>query len=163
MSDSPTIDRFAAAGAAYRRALDGVSPELAKRRCEPGAWSILELVVHVADADAVAIDRMKRVIAENRPMLLNFDEAAYIGKLLPHDQSLDDAVTLLEVGRRQFARVLRRLHAESLDRVGVHNLRGEVTARQLLEIITDHAEHHLEFLVGKRRTLGLPTLTKAEG
>ena len=155
MPDQALIERFVAAGPAYRSAAEELSDAQAKTRIEPGQWSILELVVHVADADAVSIDRMKRIVAEDRPQLLNFDETAYIERLLPHEQSLDDALTLLEVGRRQFAHVLRKLPDEALARVGVHNVRGDVSARELLSIITEHAEHHLDFLVKKRAALGL--------
>ena len=149
------IHQFVAGSEAYRKAVEGIDDELARTKTAPGSWSILELVVHVADADAISIDRMKRIIAEDRPQLLNFDETAYVERLLPHEQSLEDAAALLEIGRRQFARVLAKLPADALARVGVHDIRGDVTARQLLTIITEHAEHHLKFLQAKRERLGL--------
>ncbi len=122
----------------------------------PGKWSILELVVHLADSDGIAIDRMKRIIAEDNPTLLSFDENAYIERLHTHEQSLEDAVTLFEVSRRQFTRVLERLPDSAFARIGTHNVRGPVSVTDLLQTYCDHLDHHLKFLYGKRQQLGKP-------
>jgi hypothetical protein len=72
----------------------------------PQCQHLLEaLIIHLADSDCIAIDRMKRMLTEDNPPLLSADETAYVQRLARHEQSLDDALTLFEVGRRQFARV----------------------------------------------------------
>src|SRR5580700_8987080 len=118
------IESFAAGGEALRQAVRGLTREDFLARPGPGDWSIQELVIHLADSDAIAIDRMKRVLTEDNPPLLYADESAYIARLLPHEQSLEDALTLFEVGRRQWSRVLRRLPDEAFSRIGTHNRRG---------------------------------------
>ncbi len=147
------IDRFERGGGELRAACAGLTREQLVARPGPGAWSILELVIHLQDTDAIAIDRMKRVIAEENPSLLYADESAYVARLSPHDQSLEDAMLLVEVGRRQMARVLRALPGEAFDRRGTHNVSGPLTVRQLVEVYTDHLEHHLGFLRQKRERL----------
>src|SRR5689334_5554873 len=99
--DRTLIDRFEAAGARLRGAVAGLTPEDVTARPGPGDWSILELVVHLADSDAIAIDRMKRILTEDNPTLLYADEGAYVQRLFSHEQSLEDAVLLIEAGRRQ--------------------------------------------------------------
>jgi hypothetical protein len=47
----------------------------------PGDWSIQELVIHLADSDAIAIDRMKRILTEDNQPLLDADETAYVDRL----------------------------------------------------------------------------------
>ena len=85
-----------------------LSPEELTARPGPGDWSILELVIHLADSDSIAIDRMKRMLIEDNPPLLYADETAYVRLLASHEQSLEDALTLFELGAScQFARVLR--------------------------------------------------------
>jgi hypothetical protein len=151
------IDDFEAGGAKLRRAVAGLSNEQAKTRVEPGKWSILEVVVHLADSDAIAIDRMKRILIEDNPTLLYADETAYVEKLYTHEQSLDDAVDLIEIGRRQFARVLRKLPAEAFQRGGTHNRRGRLTLGQFVEDYVNHIDHHLKFITGKRERLKAAT------
>ena len=144
------IDAFAAGGPILRAAIVGVRADEADKHTAPGVWSIKELAIHLADSDAIAIDRMKRVIAEDNPTLLRADEQAYIDRLHCHAQSLDDALMLFEVNRRQFARVLRELDPADFTRVGTHNAElGQITLADLLKTYTDHLHHHLCFLDGK--------------
>jgi len=97
---------------------------------------------------------MKRVLTEENPPLLYADEDTYIERLFSHEQSLEDALVLFEVGRRQFARVLRKLPEEAFERVGTHSRRGPVTVAGMIKGYTDHVEHHLKFLYDKRARLG---------
>src|SRR4051812_28959643 len=104
--DRSLIDAYVAGPARLRAACAGLTRADLTARPGPGAWSILEVVVHLADSDAVSIDRMKRMLTEDDPLLLYADETAYVARLHTHAQDLEDALTLLEVGRRQWARVL---------------------------------------------------------
>jgi hypothetical protein len=72
------------------------------------------------------------------------------------DQSLEDALTLFEVNRRQFARVLRKLPDEAFERHGTHNRRGRMTVGELVKDYIEHVDYHLKFLFGKRERLGKP-------
>lgn len=157
------IERFASGPAQLRAACAGLTPQELQARPGPGQWSIHEVVVHVADMDAIALDRMKRIIAEDNPTLLSADETAYAQRLMYHEQSLEDALALIEVGRRQFARVLRQLPREAFDRFGTHNVAGRVTLSELVQSYADHLEHHLGFILQKRERLGKPINSAAQG
>src|SRR5215470_17799906 len=111
--DRQLIEEYVACGPRLRQAAAGLSPEDLTARPGPGKWSILELVIHLVDSDSISIDRMKRMLTEDNPSLLYADETAYVDRLFPHEHSLEDALTLFEVGRRQFARVLRHLPDEA--------------------------------------------------
>jgi hypothetical protein len=99
---------------------------------------------------------MKRILTEDRPTLLYADETAYVERLLPHEQSHEDALTLFDVGRRQWSRVLRRLPDAEFSRQGAHNRAGIVTLGGMVEGYQRHFEHHLVFLKAKRERLGKP-------
>ncbi len=150
------IESFAAGGDILRRAVQGLSRDDLIARPGPGDWSIQELVIHLADSDEIAIDRMKRILTEDNPPFLYADESAYIAQLLPHEQSLEDALTRIDVGRKQWSRVLRRLPDESFSRIGTHNRKGVLTLGEMVINYTKHLEHHLVFLRAKRERLGKP-------
>ena len=154
--DRRLIEEFEACGPRLRQAVAGLSPEDLTARPGPGDWSILELVIHLTDSDSIAIDRMKRMVIEDNPPLLYADERAYVRLLASHEQSLEDALTLFEVGRRQFARVLRALPDEAFNRRGIHNRRGVQTVGGTVKDYIEHVDHHLAFLLGKRARLGKP-------
>jgi uncharacterized damage-inducible protein DinB len=154
--DPKVIDAYEAGGAKLRAAVAGLTREQLTARPGPGAWSIQEVVIHLADSDAISIDRMKRMLIEDDPPLLYADETEYTRRLHPHDQDLDDALTLFEVGRRQFARVLRRLPPEALARGGTHNRRGKVTVGGTVPDYVEHVDYHIGFIRRKRANLGVP-------
>ncbi len=154
--DRALIDAYESAPPKLRAAVAGLTREELTARPGPGAWSILEVVSHIADSDAISIDRMKRIVTEDNPPLLYADETAYVARLFTHDQDLEDALTLLEVGRRQWARVLRRLPDDAFTRTGAHNRRGTVTLGMLVGDYIAHIDEHLTFIHGKRANLGKP-------
>jgi uncharacterized damage-inducible protein DinB len=154
--DRKLIDAYVAGPAKLRAAVVGLTREDLTARPGPGAWSILEVVIHLADSDGISIDRMKRMLTEDNPPLLYADETAYVARLHTHEQDLEDALTLLEVGRRQWARVLRKLPDEAFARTGQHNRRGTVTVGLYVADYIEHIDNHLKFIVGKRASLGKP-------
>ena len=151
-----TIDVYERAPARLRAAVAGLTHADLTARPGPGEWSIFEVVVHISDSDMISIDRMKRMLSEDNPPLLYADESAYVQKLFTHDQDLEDALLLLEIGRRQFARVLRKLPPEAFARTGQHNRRGTVTVGGMVSSYIAHIDEHMPFIVGKRKSLGKP-------
>jgi hypothetical protein len=155
--DRKIIDEYVSCLQRLRQAVSGLTQEELTARPGPGDWSILENVVHLAD-DAISIDRMKRMLTENNPTLLYADETAYVNRLFTGDQSLEDALILLEVGRRQFARVLRKLPDDAFERQGNHNRRGTVRVGEMVKDYVEHIDHHLKFINEKRTRLGQAAL-----
>jgi len=115
--------------------VEGLTREELLARPGPGLWSIQEVVIHLADSDAISIDRMKRVVTEDNPPLLYADETAYVERLHCDQQDVADALLLFEVGRRQWARTLRCLPEHDFARTGHHNRRGSMTLGGLARII----------------------------
>jgi uncharacterized damage-inducible protein DinB len=153
---SPLIDAYLAGPTTLRKAVAGMTAEQLKARPVPGKWSTLEVVCHLSDFDPIIADRMKRVIAEDRPTLLGADENRFAAALAYHQRDVEEELVIIERTRQQLARILRTLPDAALERVGVHNERGPRTLEQLLTGATGHVTHHLQFILEKRKALGLP-------
>ena len=149
------IDRFAAGGALLIYAVDAITAEQARARPGPGTWSIAELVAHLVDSDLVGSDRMKRVIAEDEPTLLAYDETAWIQRLRSHEMPVGESVSLFAANRQWMARVLRGCAEADFARAGQHSERGRLTLAELVAGYVTHLDHHLRFLYGKRANLGI--------
>ena len=121
----------------------------------PGKWSTLQVVCHLADFEPIFADRMKRVIADERPTLLGADENRFAAALAYHQREAEEELAIIEQTRQQMARILRTLPAEAFERIGVHSERGPRTLEQLLTGATNHIPHHVKFIHEKRRALGL--------
>lgn len=150
------VETYLEGPALVRRAVAGMTAEQAKARPVPGKWSTLEVVCHLVDSDQAWIFRMKRVIAEDRPLLIGYDESRFSANLGYQDRNLEEELALLEQQRRHMARVLNTLPASVLGRAGVHSERGLVTLEQMLDIENGHIPHHVKFVHEKRKALGLP-------
>src|SRR5262245_40780601 len=154
--DRTIIEVYAAGPAKLRAAVAGLTKDELTARPGPGKWSILEVVVHLTDSDAISIDRMKRMVIEDNPPLLYADETAYVDKLHTHAQDLEDSLILFEVGRRQWARVLRLLPDAAFQRTGQHNKSGTKTVGGMVAGYVEHLDYHLKFILDKRVNLGKP-------
>lgn len=144
------INEFERGGEKLRRSIEGLDEAQLKAFPVPGTWSIHQIVIHLQDSDLVGVDRMKRIAAEENPLLVGYNESLFADRLAYHDQSIEQAITLLDLARRQFARTLRALPREAFDRTGIHNEVGKVTLASELKKYNEHLDHHLAFIHRKR-------------
>ncbi len=123
-----------------------------------GKWSTLEVVCHLVDSEQAWCHRMKRVIAEEKPLLIGYDESAFTASLRYHERDLKSELDLLEAMRHQMALALRGLPEAVWTRVGVHSERGLMTLESMLYAEVEHIPHHIEQVIKKRQALGLSLL-----
>jgi uncharacterized damage-inducible protein DinB len=154
---SPTqlIDAYVSSLPALRRAVADLSPQQLQARPVPGKWSTLEVVCHLVDSEQAWCHRMKRVIAEDRPLLIGYDESRFTAALDYHQNNLEEELTLLERMRRQMARILRALPEAAWSRTCVHNERGLMTLAEMVQSEAEHVPHHLKHILEKRQAMGL--------
>lgn len=153
MAGSELIDAYLAGSEAVRQLITGLDPTQLRARPEAGMWSALELVCHLADSEALFADRMKRVLAEDRPTLPFASPDRYVAALAYHERDAQEEVAFIGLVRRQMVRILRAQSTEAWRRVGIHSNEGERTLEQLVRKAIDHLEHHLGFLRAKRQAL----------
>lgn len=152
------IRRYLHGIASVREAAGGLTPDELRARPavdspaarEAGAWSPLEVVCHLADSESLFAERMKRVLAEDRPPLAFADPAAYMSALACDDRDVDEELAAIAAVRQQMSRILSAQPMEAWRRIGIHSRQGEQTLEQLLQKAVDHLEHHVRFLWKKR-------------
>jgi hypothetical protein len=154
--DRSIIDTYATGGELLRASVAGLTREDMLAHPVAGTWSIQEIVIHLQDSDLVGIHRMQRLAAENNPLVIGYDETKFTQTLRPDLQSVEDAVTILDLSRKQFAKVLRALPDETFERTGVHNEVGTIKLGVQVKKYHEHLLHHLKFVKEKRRLLGKP-------
>jgi uncharacterized damage-inducible protein DinB len=138
-----------------RRAVADLTPEQLRARPVPGRWSTMVVVCHLVDSEQAWCHRMKRTIAEDRPLHIGYDESRFAASLAYHDHDIEEELALFELLRRQMARVLRLVPAEAWARPSVHNYNGLMTLEDLVRAEVEHVPHHLRHVNEKRRALGL--------
>jgi uncharacterized damage-inducible protein DinB len=158
--DRNLIDLYEAGGGKLKNAIAGLSSQdllwVPPADAGIGKWSIQQIVLHLMDADLIWAFRMKLMIAEEHPKILGYDESKFAASLFYDVQNPQNAVELLDLNRRQFTKVLRKLPDSTFSRTGEHNERGSITVGQSLQWMVEHIDHHLGFIAKKRQKLGKP-------
>lgn len=150
MDTNTLIAAYESRSPLVRTAVAGLTAAQLSRPASPGTWSIQQVVVHLLDSDLAATHRMRRIAAEELPLLIAYDESAFVAALKYERSDLVEVLDLFELNRRFTARWLRTLAPEAFDRAGVHNQRGKVTLRDMVAGYVQHVDHHLQFVAGKR-------------
>ena len=147
------IEKYSAGGKVLATAVQGLTD--AQMRATPihGKWSTHQVIIHLADAEAAFADRIRRVIAMENPQLLGWPENEFFKNLHYEKQSAADAVTLIDLTRRQLTGVLRFLPDEAFKRGGQHSERGPQSLEAIVSFAVSHLEHHLKFIAEKRAKL----------
>jgi hypothetical protein len=148
------LDRYAAGPEQLRRATAGLTDAQLRTPAPPGKWSIIEVVCHLSDFEIVYADRLKRVLAEDKPTLFGGDPDLFAAKLDYARRDLQEELAVIASIRQQVTRILRTVSPADFERVGVHSEDGPLTLLALLNRIGGHIPHHLEFIAKKRPTLG---------
>lgn len=123
--------------------LEGASPTTLIWRPERDQWSAHENLAHLARHHQLMLDRLQRIVAEDKPQL---------GRYRAEDDpewpawaalSTNEVMGQLRALRRKIIEWSERCSDQDLDRIGVHPLFGEMTVAHWLEFFLLHEAHHL--------------------
>lgn len=153
LSTAQLIDRYEQGGRDFASLAQGINPAQLDTRIAPGTWSIREVLVHLLDSDLAATHRMRRIAAEDLPLLIAYDETAFIARLRSNEMNLTQVQALFSANRAFTAAWLRTLTPEDFTRAGIHNQRGRITLHEMLNMYINHLAHHTQFIEGKRASL----------
>jgi hypothetical protein len=136
------IRRYEEGPARLRAALAAVPGSALKWRPKPGEWSAHEVVCHCADSETNAYARIRYLIAEPEPLVVDYNEAQWAVTFDYHAHPLDPALATVEAVRANTLALLRRLPETAWTRVGRHTASGRYAAEDWLRIYAAHLEDH---------------------
>lgn len=143
MSEIPELlERFRRGAELLATVLTGAAGSELDYVPAPGKWSVRQIVAHLADAEIVGADRFRRVIAEENPTLVWFDQDAWARNLNYGRRKTSESLETFRRLRAENYELLKELPEAAFARVGTHTQRGPMTLRSLLEGYAEHAESH---------------------
>jgi hypothetical protein len=143
------VDAFENAYSRIEALVAGMSAaELAFVPPVEGAWSINDHLVHLLDADANLVYRVRGAVAESGITVPVWDQEAWQVKL---KYSLSDGKKCLQTakGLRAFiAESLRNLSDAEWEASGiVHPMRGAMSLADVVELYRGHADFHEKYIL----------------
>ena len=132
-------------------ALRGISEQELDARPAPDKWSAREIVHHLADSEMTSAIRLRRLIAEERPVIQGYDQDEF-ARRLAYDRPVQASLDAFRAARQTTAEILERLTETDWTREGIHSESGRYTVERWLEIYAIHAHAHAEQIRRARAT-----------
>lgn len=155
MDHTLLINEYLAGGQKLREATAGMTEEQLDATPIAGKWSTRQVVCHIADFEPVYADRMKRAIAEDQPTVFGGDPDVFAAGLAYDERDLEEEFQLIESIRKHMARILRTLNTADFQRTCKHSEDGPLTIETLLQRMSGHIPHHIEFIKEKKAAMGV--------
>ena len=110
----------------------------------PGKWSVRFILHHLADAETVLFDRIRRVLSEPRQVLWAFDQDAWAKGLDYSQMPLDLSRQIYSAVRTGIIYQAHLHYDKDGGREFVHSETGVRTLKDEFDKVAWHNEHHLE-------------------
>jgi hypothetical protein len=137
------IDRYASGPALFKATIAKVPKDAFQWRPAPGKWSAHEVIVHCADSETNAHARIRYLVAEERPPVIQgYDQARWAHVLDYHSLPWEPALATVEAVRANTTALLKRMTDEQWARVGSHTESGTYGALDWLTTYAEHLEIH---------------------
>ena len=89
-----------------RAAVAGLADAELDRRPSDGGWTPREVVHHVADSEMTSAIRLRRLIAEDEPLIVGYDGDEFARRLHYADRPIEPALAAVEAARATTAQIL---------------------------------------------------------
>jgi hypothetical protein len=139
--------------AAVAEALLKITPAELDARPGPGRWTAREIIHHLADSETTSAIRLRRLLAEDRPVINGYDQDEFARRLhydRPHEPSLE----LFKAVRAATGALLDCLEPKDWLREGRHSESGPYSVETWLRIYADHAHKHAKQIRAARSAAG---------
>ncbi|SFJ80024.1 DinB superfamily protein [Paenibacillus sp. UNC496MF] len=144
MQTQTLIDEYARGYDLLREAVNGLTEEELRFKPAPDRWSIHEILIHVTDSEVSSTSRMRKVLAEDEPMLASFDQEAWTARLRYGLMDREEQLELFRLLRSGMKTLMEQLTPEEWRRVGVYPDQARFTFEELLGYRVRHVRGHLD-------------------
>ena len=147
MTRKELIARYRAGAAEVDAAVAAVTalgPGAIDRHPAPDEWSARQVVHHLADSETMSATRIRRLVADDEPVLIQgYDEPVWAARL-HYDRPIEGSLALLRAVRAATADLLDRMTDADWARTGTHSESGAYSAEHWLEIYASHCHEHAD-------------------
>ena len=147
------IAEIAAAPAALRKAVAGLTDAQLDTPYRPGGWTVRQVAHHVPDSHVNAYVRFKLAVTEDTPTIKPYDEAAWAELADVKAVPVATSVALLEAVHERWVAFLRSLGEADWTRTFNHPELGVVSLDRNLALYAWHGRHHVAHVTALRERM----------
>ncbi|MEK4628178.1 MAG: YfiT family bacillithiol transferase [Solibacillus sp.] len=125
-----------------RETVDLIPDESLNKTYREGAWTVRQLVHHIADSQLNMYQRLKLALTDENPTVPPFDEEKWA---IQPDTKLpvESSIKMLEGINARIVSLGQSLTEEQLDRAFTHQINGKIKVAAKIAKLAWHEEHHL--------------------
>ena len=141
---SALMDRYASAAGEFEAAIGDVRDDELDAHPIDGEWSVREIAHHVADSEMTSAIRLRRLIAEDDPAIVGYDEMEWSLRLHYPERPIGPSMVAMRGARDTTLTILERLTDAEWEREGTHSEAGAYSVDRWLQIYAEHPCEHCE-------------------
>ncbi|MEO7664439.1 MAG: DinB family protein [Candidatus Limnocylindrales bacterium] len=144
------LERFRSGTVDLDEALDGATEADLDRPQASGSWTARQVVHHLADSESMAYIRLRRLIAEDEPVIHGYDEPEW-ARRLHYERGIEASRAVVTAVRAASLELLQSLTADEWSRNGTHSEAGSYSVERWLAIYAEHTHDHADQIRRARR------------
>jgi hypothetical protein len=126
------------------RVVLGLTEAQLDRAPADSGWTARQIVHHLADSEMTSAIRLRRLIAEESPLIAGYDEELFARALFYTQRPIAPSLAAFKAARETTADILERLTESQWRRGGTHSESGAYSVETWLEIYAAHGHDHAE-------------------
>ena len=138
------IERYRTGSDAVDAALAGITDMELDRVPPDGGWTARMVAHHLADSEAMSYTRLRRLVADDDPVVIQGYEEPRWAERLHYDRPIAEAVAVMRAVRAASLTLLDALTEDEWGRTGTHTEGGAYSVERWLEIYAAHPHEHAE-------------------
>lgn len=138
------LQRYCDGYGAVAEALADITPTELDARADADSWTAREVVHHLADSEMTSALRLRRLLAEENPEIMAYDEDLWRRKLNYATRPIEGSLEAFRLARLTTAEVADGIKGADWLRAGTHSESGPYSVETWLEIYARHAHDHAE-------------------
>ena len=143
MDRDQLLARFRTGYTDVEEAVAGLTDTALDRPAPDGGWTARQIVHHLADSEATAYVRLRKLIAEDEPVLQGYDEPEF-ARRLHYDRPIESSLAVLKGVRAASLELLEALTPAEWERGGTHTESGAYSVGDWLRIYAGHSHDHAD-------------------
>mgnify|MGYP001952350338 CR=1 FL=1 len=136
------IDEITVFPTLLNEVVGNLNEEEQKLTYREGAWTIKQLVHHIADGQINYYTRIKLALTEDNPIIKPFEENEW-ASLVDSELPLTASIKIIEGIHERFSYLLKNLTEEQLNKIFSHPVTGKQTIPTTIGFCAWHIRHHL--------------------
>ena len=144
------LERYRTGTADLDDALRDITDAELDRPQAQGEWTARQVVHHLADGEAMSYTRLRRLVADDQPVIQGYDEPVF-ARRLHYDRPIGSALAVVSAVREASVDLMAAMTPDDWAKVGTHSEIGAYSVDLWLSIYAEHVHDHADQIRRARR------------